>query len=125
MWKKVEPALGGRGPEPATQITVARYGKENAFLRIPASLVTHSRADVFVDGTRVGILQHDKGTYKLTSNSGAAKQITAPAGIRHLIPLTKAVPVNHVMEGPMIVIDMADVTKAQITDRISRAIAAE
>ena len=125
MWKKVEPTTEGRGPAPATQITVARYAAGNAFLRLPASFVTHRRADIFVDGTRIGILQHDKGTYKIGANGGKANQINVPAAIKHLVPMTGAVPLQHAVEGAMIVIDLADITKTQIAGRLARAFAAE
>ncbi len=106
MWKKIEPSYSGR---PAmTGVSVARYNGDSAFIRISGDLAAATRADVFVDGTRIGILPHDRGEYALSvNNGGSAKQLTIPAAIKHLVPIMKASRLPHVMEGPMIVVDLA------------------
>lgn len=112
MWEKVLP--NRRGAPAISGVTVAKYQKTGqAFLSISKDITKAKRADVFVDGTRVGILPHETGQYVLSQN-GARMQLTAPADVRDMLPVIPSTRVSYTIEAGMIVIDTAELKLRQM-----------
>lgn len=106
MWTLIEPSTGSAGRPARTTPAVVNHNNI-ACVILPGSMAQASRVDIYNDGTRLGLMFHDKGRYKvIKAGKTGLCRVTVPAPFVKMLPkgTTDAVVAN---DGAMVVIDLA------------------
>ena len=115
MWKLIEPTTGRNGAPKRTTPCVVRYAAATATAALlPSSMVTADNVDIYNDGTRLGLMFHDKGRYLVSKPmKNGLRRITIPAAFSRFIPsgTTDCAVTN---DGAMLVIDLAQFNKLAV-----------
>jgi hypothetical protein len=103
MWTKVDKK---KGADQRQSFAVVRWSNAAALI-VPGCAVVGERADVYVDGNRIGYRIGDSGEFSVSvaNKASVAKRVTIPSRFVGMVP-EGTTDATVTMEGGMIVLDL-------------------